>query len=159
MGRHLGRNVEQRTGFGHDRGWQGGGLHDPRLFAAADPVRERQRSLGFAGDRRGLSRDAYETEREECGGPRSRPAGRRRRVADTAVAPRTTRSRAYRGASPLDPDTPARPIPASAAKAGGERPGWMIRPMEKIAADGSNRRPPEAPASARPPRPARAPSA
>src|SRR5271156_569709 len=128
MGRHLGRNVEQRTGFGHDRGWQGGGLHDPRLFAAAHRVRERQRSLGFAGDRRGLSRDTYETEREKCGGPRSRPARRRRRVADTAVAPKTTRSCAYRGASP---------IPASAAKAGGERPGWMIRPMEKIAADGA----------------------
>src|SRR5271156_5823281 len=122
MGRHLGRNVEQRTGFGHDRGWQGGGLHDPRLFAAADRVRERQRSLGFAGDRRGLSRDAYETEREKCGGPRSWPARRRRRVADTAVAPKTTRSCAYRGPPPLDP-------------AGGERPGWMIRRMEKIAAD------------------------
>src|SRR3984957_11532745 len=92
MGRHLGRNVEQRTGFGHNRGWQGGGLHDPRLFAAADRVRERQRSLGFAGDRRGLSRDTQETEREKCGGPRSLPARRRRRVANTAVAPKTTRS-------------------------------------------------------------------
>src|SRR5271156_177156 len=130
MGRHLGRNVEQRTGFGHDRGWQGGGLHDPRLFAAADRVRERQRSLGFASDRRGLSRDAYETEREKCGGPRSRPARRRRRVAHTAVAPKTTRScaiAARRRWTRTRRPARSQPLPG---KGGGERPGWMIRLME-----------------------------